>query len=175
MFDAQQPEYAQLLDQLGRQYHKHLSAIVPVDCSAIGWAPNGSGSESGRFDYEGNGLLIVPTFMRASDLAISTGSSKSGHAVGANAAAIYVFMNTKDNPGLPMQIHSESGFGNFCAICCTFTRFYVYVSKLAILGATSQINLAVLKGLDLSGCGSNFRNSGAEIVGCYGGGAEANV
>ena len=173
MFDRKAQAQAGLLDQLGKSYFKHVVGIVTVDLSQpAGWAAGGSsGGVGGQFDYEGNALMILPSWMRASDLMISPNSSAAAR--GQASGLMYVFLNSKDNPGIPMNVNATGNFDStdgFTSICCSFNKFFIYVASNPINGAV--INLAVLKGLDLSGCGSDSRASDAHLVGAYGAGAD---
>jgi hypothetical protein len=163
MFDAAQiHEHARLLQAPER---RHVVGIVNIDCTNVGWAASGSSSgESGRFDYEGNGLIFAPSW------ALKDGFISNPWLTGVKGAVaspqIYIFLNSKDSPGLPFSLNAGSNFGDFVAVCCNFNRFYVYVSNIP-LNQPKTMPLMVLKGIDLTGLGSSFRTSGAEIAGCY--------
>ena len=158
MFDREIHQHAGLLANFQRQ---QIVGIVSIDCSAVGWAGGGSGSESGRFDYEGNGLIFTPSWALKDGFASNPWLSG---VKGAISPQIHVFLNSKSNPGLPMSLSSGSNFGDFCSICCNFKRFYVYVTTT---NGSKTIPLVVLKGIDVTGIGASFRTSGAEIAGCY--------
>lgn len=167
MFDRQVSQHAGLLDRIAHDnFHRHVAHVITVDVSQTGWASGGTSSGiAGQFDVEGNGLIILPTWMRASDLTISPPSSTSSRLN--PQAMIFVFMNTKQNPGIPMSIDSSGHFGvndGFTSICCSFNKFFVYV---ATPQAGQVIQLGVLKGLALNGCGGTNLASDANIKGCY--------
>jgi hypothetical protein len=178
MFDAAQIHVHARLLQMPESLSRHIVRVVPIDCSQVGWARNGSsGGEAGRFDLEGNGLIFAPSWSRANDHFIS--NPWVAGTKGFITPQIHIFLNTKDSPGLPFRILPSNSvpFGEFAAICCNFTRFYAYVSVASSDSFTTPgpAVLLVLKGLDLSGIGSPSRSTASEIAGCYscGEGSEA--
>src|SRR6476660_3162911 len=165
MFDAAQiHEHARLLQMEER---RHVVGVVTVDCSQVGWAPNGSSSgESGRFDFEGNGLIFAPSWALAKDR--FTSNPWLSGAKGFGPPQVHIFLNTKDSPGLPFRLQANSTFGEYAAVCCNFNRFYVYVSiPITTPSSDKTVPLLVLKGIDLNGIGSPNRSSASEISGCY--------
>lgn len=172
MFDNQVRHHQKILGAIERGYYKHLD-VVTIDCSTRGWATGGSGSESGRFDYEGNGLVIVPSWMVAKDAAVLDNAS-SASALGP-AAELYLFLNSKTNPGLPFGVSrlptATNTFGMFAGVACTFRRFYVFVNVIdGSVTHNRPVHIAVVKGLDLSGIGSPVNPAAVTpgLVGCYG-------
>jgi hypothetical protein len=165
MFDDKANLHAELLSKIGSSYYKHIVAVISLDTSAIGWAPGGGGGEAGRFDYEGNGLLFLPSFLRANDLSKHLTFGEQ-HGLG-QGFHLYAFMNSKDNPGIPMRVNAEAQFGDFVGVCMNFNRFYLYIDQTQGFAQPSA-QLAVLKGVDFFGMGSDVKASTAEIHGCYG-------
>jgi hypothetical protein len=172
LFDRQTKPFAAITDKLPARWQRHIADIITVDVSsAPQWATGGSsGGEAGRFDVEGNGLILLPSYMRARDkTTVHSGTGQHGFG---GSAQLYIFFNCKDTPGLPFSINSESNFGDFISVCCTFNRLYIYVATPQNIPGPKVLLLAILRGLDLSGCGSNTKSSAAEIVGAYGAGRE---
>jgi hypothetical protein len=156
MFDRQVKEHQRITREIEKGFFKHIQ-IVTIDVGAVGWAGESSGSESGKFEYDGNALIILPGWMRASDKKIFSSADNTGSST---VAKLFVFPNTKDAPGLPFSAIGDVNFGDFGSLCCTFRQFYVYV---AVPDAGRFIHLAVLKGVNLYGFGSKY----SQVIGSY--------
>jgi hypothetical protein len=151
MFDRQVEAHHKLLRDIEAGFFKHID-VVEIDVGAVGWAGGGSGSEAGKFEKDGNALIILPSWMNAKDKKISSNTS--------TVAQLYVFPNTKDNPGIPFSAIGSATFGDFGGLCVTFRQFYVYV---AVADVGQSIHLGVLKGVNLYGMGSKY----TQIIGSY--------
>jgi hypothetical protein len=156
MFDRQVKEHQRITREIEKGFFKHIQ-IVTIDVGAVGWAAESSGSESGKFEYDGNALIILPGWMRASDKKIFSSLDGTGSSV---TAKLFIFPNTKDAPGIPFSAIGDASFGDYGSLCCTFRQFYVYV---AVADPGHQIHLAVLKGVNLYGFGTKY----SQVIGSY--------
>ena len=156
MFDRQVQAHQKITKDIEKGYFKHIH-IVTIDVGNVGWAPQSGGSEAGKFEYDGNALIILPGWMRASDKKIFSSADNTGSST---VARLYIFPNTKDASGLPFSAIGDATFGDFGSLCCTFRQFYVYV---AIADPGRFIHLAVLKGVNLYGFGSKY----SQVIGSY--------
>ena len=150
MFDRQVGAHEDIVQQIAKGNFKHFQPLS-IDVGAVGWAPHGGGSESGKFEYDGNALIILPSWMRAGDKTIFTTST---------VAQLYIFPNTKDNPGIPFSAIGNATFGDFGGMCVTMKQFYVYV---AVADPGNFVQLCVLKGVNLYGMGSKY----TQVIGSY--------
>jgi hypothetical protein len=150
MFDEKVASHQAITKRIEKGDFKHLQ-VVTIDVGAVGWATEGSGSEAGKFEYDCNALIIVPSYMVAKDKTILSSST---------AAQVYLFPNTKDNPGIPFSAIGSATFGDFAGMCCTMRQFYIYVAQA---DPGHFLYLFALKGVNLYGMGSKY----SQVIGSY--------
>lgn len=151
MFDRQLQQHENILQEIAKGHFKHFTPVT-IDVSQVGWAQHAGSGEAGKFEIEGNALIILPSWMRASDLTVFSSST---------LAQLYIFPNTKQNPGIPFSAIGNPAFGDFGGMCVTMRQFYVYVAVAD--PATPTLQLCVLKGVNLYGMGSKY----TQVVGSY--------
>lgn len=152
MFDQKfsQDQHEQILKAIEKGDLKQFQLVqiqVPNTDQASTFAKEGG--NRGVFEIEGNGLIIMPSLFRGND-PVRAGINPSASDT---QALLYIAFNRTDAPWLPFSAPNAGIQGaSLQGVCCTFRRFFVFRNVLGI-GASSVINLLVVKGVNIYGAG----------------------